>query len=1025
MKNSSSLAKLAPPKLPKIVERVRLYKELNRAKDRQITWITAPPGMGKTTLAASYIKAKNLKCLWYQVDEGDADPATLFHYLGLACKRIAPRFKQPLPHLTPEYLPGLPVFTRRFFEKLFARLKKPTVLVLDNYQLLPIEGPIQEILSLGLNEIPDGLRVLILSRMDPSPAFARLLAEQKIHSFKEYDLRLTTQETGEIIRLKQPLSPKSSKFKELTGALQQYTRGWAAGVVLSIEHGLGEKWDPSEELLQTPEVVFDYLAREVFTGLSKDVQELLIKTALSPVITEQLAMGLTENSRAGRILDGLYRRRHFTERRQEPQLVYQYHPLFQDFLQAQARAILPTEEIQHIQAKIGIYLMDHGQEEKAVALLQEGRCFEELVSVIHVKAPSLIAEGRYQTLNGWLVGIPPSLFQGNPWLWYWAGAANRTSNFPKSQEHFEEAFQAWKSQGDKEGALHAWIKYMEGVFLQHSRTDVFHQWMERLSELLGNPATFPSRTIEAQVKCCMVGALWFYMPGSWRLRTLINDVMDLLPLIPSLFEQVQLSAHTMVAALHLGEIAKAEDMLIHLRKRIDTNQVSPSTKIGYLFAESLLKIHRGYVKQSICIAEEGAYYAEQECIEPLKILINIQIVTARLINQDCEIAEPLLRELISQRDKLPGHHKILMAYQEGWLSLLQQDHKKAWEKLHQALSFGSAFEADYPLSWVRILLITVADRLDDSQGVAEQLSEARRLVNATDLPFMKFTLGLTEAFSKRKDPLACQTVLRDTLKLAAKHDFFAVIGLIKPDLAWLCGKALEWDIEVDYVKEMIRRLELQPHDSLRGNPKWPWPIKIFTFGSFQFEIDGQSPESSRKLQQRPLAFLKAIITQGGQAVSEAALSDLLWPEVDGDKAHQAFASTLHRVRKLLKYESAIRLRGGKVSLDPQVCWVDACAFDQLLVQGQASEGKKKSEESLKHIEQALRLYTGPFLLAESDTPWAARMRERLQKKYLANLETLCTAWSRDGRQADARAFLERAMEYEPEAEKIYQSVFGE
>ena len=85
-----SLAKLTPPKLPKIVERTRLYQELDRARDRPITWITAPPGMGKTTLAASYIKARKLKCLWYQVDEGDADPATLFHYLGLASQRLPP-----------------------------------------------------------------------------------------------------------------------------------------------------------------------------------------------------------------------------------------------------------------------------------------------------------------------------------------------------------------------------------------------------------------------------------------------------------------------------------------------------------------------------------------------------------------------------------------------------------------------------------------------------------------------------------------------------------------------------------------------------------------------------------------------------------------------------------------------------------------------------------------------------------------------------------------------------------------------
>jgi len=133
-----TLAKLTPPRLPKVVERTWLYKQLDHArKQRPIIWITGLPGMGKTTLITSYLRARKLKPLWYQIDSGDADLATFFHYLGLACTHAAPRYKQPLPHLTPEYLPGLPIFTRRFFETLYSRFKTPTLLIFDNYQEVP------------------------------------------------------------------------------------------------------------------------------------------------------------------------------------------------------------------------------------------------------------------------------------------------------------------------------------------------------------------------------------------------------------------------------------------------------------------------------------------------------------------------------------------------------------------------------------------------------------------------------------------------------------------------------------------------------------------------------------------------------------------------------------------------------------------------------------------------------------------------------------------------------------------------
>ena len=152
-KPKAPLAKLSPPRLPKIVERERLYKLLDQARARPIIWITAPPGMGKTTLAASYLKARKLKALWYQIDEGDADEATFFHYLGMAGQQYSPRFKKPLPHLTPEYLPGLSIFTRQFFEQLYQRIKTPAVMVFDNYHVLNQTDSIHELIESMLTHV--------------------------------------------------------------------------------------------------------------------------------------------------------------------------------------------------------------------------------------------------------------------------------------------------------------------------------------------------------------------------------------------------------------------------------------------------------------------------------------------------------------------------------------------------------------------------------------------------------------------------------------------------------------------------------------------------------------------------------------------------------------------------------------------------------------------------------------------------------------------------------------------------------
>ena len=114
-KREPSLAKTTRPSAEGILPRKRLFRSLDRARDFPIFWIVGPPGSGKTSLVASYVEARNLNCLWYQVDERDADLASFFYYMGLAARKAAPRIRKPLPLLTQEYLAGIPAFTRHYF----------------------------------------------------------------------------------------------------------------------------------------------------------------------------------------------------------------------------------------------------------------------------------------------------------------------------------------------------------------------------------------------------------------------------------------------------------------------------------------------------------------------------------------------------------------------------------------------------------------------------------------------------------------------------------------------------------------------------------------------------------------------------------------------------------------------------------------------------------------------------------------------------------------------------------------------
>jgi LuxR family maltose regulon positive regulatory protein len=169
-------AKLTRPSSARSVPRPRLFERLNRERDRRVVWLVGPPGSGKTVLVSTYLDhAPGLGGLWYQVDAGDLEPATFFHYLGLAAEALAPDRRVLFPALTPEYRPGFATFVRRYFEALWPLLGNAPQLVLDNFQDADAEA-LHVVIGEAAEAAPVDGRLLVLSRGEPPAALARLVA---------------------------------------------------------------------------------------------------------------------------------------------------------------------------------------------------------------------------------------------------------------------------------------------------------------------------------------------------------------------------------------------------------------------------------------------------------------------------------------------------------------------------------------------------------------------------------------------------------------------------------------------------------------------------------------------------------------------------------------------------------------------------------------------------------------------------------------------------------------------------------
>jgi ATP/maltotriose-dependent transcriptional regulator MalT len=220
-------AKLVSPRIHNPVLRPRLFQRLDRLRQSAILWLVGPPGAGKTTLASTYLSEKSLSHLWYQLDAGDADAASFFLHLKQAVQHAAPRSRQALPLLTPEYVPGLAAFVRLYAEILGKCLKKPALIVLDNYEQVPSDAALHEIVRELAGSLPPEIGLMILSRTQPPPVFARLRLHGDLAILKGEELNLTDEEAQAFATARQPQAGVPFESERVAEALKQ-SQGWIA-----------------------------------------------------------------------------------------------------------------------------------------------------------------------------------------------------------------------------------------------------------------------------------------------------------------------------------------------------------------------------------------------------------------------------------------------------------------------------------------------------------------------------------------------------------------------------------------------------------------------------------------------------------------------------------------------------------------------------------------------------------------------------------------------------------------------------
>lgn len=988
---TAACAKVIRPVFTGIFPRKRLFKLLDTGRQHSCIWISGPPGAGKTVLASSYMDARARPCLWYQVDCRDADAATFFYYMGRAVNKTFPRTK-PLPLLTPEYLPGLPAFTRNYFERLSGRLKTPFYIVFDNYQEIPVNSPVHEMIRNGIEVMPNNVRVIFISRTEPPKTFARLQTNNSLKMIGWNELALTLNESKKIIDIK--LKGRKTKTRNLALKLHQIAGGWMAGLALMIEKAKREvfEFEPEQLRAVAQDTVFDYFASEIFEKLDPVTRDFLLKTALPPSIDAAIAKQLTGTGNADQILSQLYRNNHFMERRfhagtRVPIHVYQYHPLFREFLLHYAKNYLDDEFVIS-QKKAALILSEKGRYEDAFGLFRDCMQWERIELLIMEHGRELIAQGRGKLLEEWITSLPKDNFDNGPWLQYNLGLCRMSFNPAESRSHLERAFRLFEKRKDRVGVFLSWAGIVDSCIFGFDNLKLLDGWIPRLGGLIRSFGAFPSEETEARVASSMFMALIYRQPQHPEIEKWGARALELSQKSGDMRLKALALLNYAFHKLNSGRLEEAAITIDSCRRFTQSGDAPPLVVLTLNWVEAMHLTYSANNKDCQKVVSGGINLSASTGAHIMDFLLLGQGALSALDAGDLKTAEKLFGRmdfLSFRQDPLTdkGYYQFLLAYN----AMLRRDFRQA--AMHADMAMKQAEATGFPLatSYCHIEYAHVMHELKENKKAAYHLKEAQRIASLIRYRYMEFICLLTRAqfaFGNGKEKSGLSS-LRKGMALGRDCGFMNTYTLRPEIVAGLCSKAFEAGIETEYVQALIKKRNFSSEAAPVDMEAWPRAVKIYTFGKFVIERDGRPVKASRKTQQRPLNLLKALIALGAEGVKKQTLADILWPDAEGDSQQKSFAAALHRLRGILGHENTVRLSGGRVTLNPLYVWVDVRAFEHILEKAEAAfqTGRKEKAASLRR--KAAALYHGPFL-AGDDMPVVDSLRKRLRDKFNAQRE---------------------------------------
>jgi LuxR family maltose regulon positive regulatory protein len=326
--------KFCVPRLPStLVDRRGLVARARRyAMDQRLTLICGPAGGGKSTLLAQLAQGcPDAGVVWLSLDEGDSDAIGLAASLG-AVLREAGLNCETEPQALASHAFDAGSRSRAAVALLVNALCtfKGTrlLLVLDDLHRVG-DGDSVQLLDHLIERLPPWVGVVVGTRVMPELSLARWRLRGELGEISARDLLFDMEEATALATLRLGAAASADLIRQAW----KRTSGWVAGLQLVL--ATAARGGPVCAASISYRHMFDFLAREVLTGLPEELVELALESSVLSELTPSQCAALSREGDVRKLLQELCRQNLFVEVVDESGPTLRFHGFFREFLRSE------------------------------------------------------------------------------------------------------------------------------------------------------------------------------------------------------------------------------------------------------------------------------------------------------------------------------------------------------------------------------------------------------------------------------------------------------------------------------------------------------------------------------------------------------------------------------------------------------------------------------------------------------------------------------------------------------------------